>query len=77
MPGANGIQLARTIRQRFPLVRVVLISAYHLSARQLVLADCGAVGFVPKPFDLTELTGFLRSTLAAADPAGDFARGEG
>jgi CheY-like chemotaxis protein len=48
MPGTNGIQLARMIRERFPRARVVLISAYHLSERQLVLADCGAVGFVPK-----------------------------
>jgi DNA-binding response OmpR family regulator len=62
--GTNGIQLARLIRERFPCVRVVLMSAYHLSERQLVLADCGAVGFVPKPFDLTELAGFLRSKLA-------------
>ncbi|HEX3344868.1 MAG TPA: response regulator, partial [Polyangiaceae bacterium] len=52
MPGTNGIQLARLIRERFPHTAVVLTSAYHLSERQLVRADCGAVGFVPKPFDL-------------------------
>jgi DNA-binding NarL/FixJ family response regulator len=63
------------IRERFPQTRVVLTSAYHLSERQLVRADCGAVGFVPKPFDLTELARFLRDKLGAAvDPA---AMGEG
>ncbi len=51
MPGTNGIQLARLIRERHPQTRVVLMSAYHLSERQLLRADCGAVGFVPKPFD--------------------------
>ncbi len=70
MPGTNGIQLARSIRERHPHTRVVLTSAYHLSERQLVRADCGAVGFVPKPFDLTELARFLRSKLAAIDPTG-------
>jgi DNA-binding response OmpR family regulator len=70
MPGTNGIQLARMIRERFPCTRVVLMSAYHLSERQLVRADCGAVGFVPKPFDLTELARFLRDKLTAVDPAG-------
>jgi DNA-binding response OmpR family regulator len=65
MPGINGIQLARLIRERFPRARVVLTSAYHLSERQLVRADCGAVGFVPKPFDLTELARFLRDKLIA------------
>ena len=63
MPGTNGIQLAREMRARFPETRVVLTSAYHLSERQLLRADCGAAGFVPKPYDLTELAKFLRSKL--------------
>jgi CheY-like chemotaxis protein len=76
MPGTHGIDLARTIRERFPCARVVLISAYHLSERQLVLADCGAVGFVPKPFILSEVASFLRSKLAL-DPGGEVAGAEG
>jgi DNA-binding response OmpR family regulator len=77
MPGTNGIQLARIVRERHPHTRVVLTSAYHLSERQLVRADCGAVGFVPKPFDLTELARFLRAKLAVIDPTamGDGAAG--
>lgn len=67
MPGTNGMQLCRLIRERHPETRVVLTSAYHLSERQLLRADCGAVGFVPKPFDLTDLARFLRSKLVAAD----------
>jgi DNA-binding response OmpR family regulator len=63
MPGTNGIQLARLVRERYPQTRVVLTSAYHLSERQLVRADCGAVGFVPKPFDLSELARFLRTKM--------------
>src|SRR5438270_14016188 len=63
MPGTNGIQLARLVRERHPETRVVLMSAYHLSERQLVRADCGAVGFVPKPFDLIELARFLKGKL--------------
>jgi DNA-binding response OmpR family regulator len=63
LPGVNGIQLARVIRDSFPSLRVVLTSAYYLTERQLVRADCGAVGFVPKPFDLTELARFLRTKL--------------
>jgi DNA-binding response OmpR family regulator len=66
MPGTNGIQLARLIRAQYPHARVVLMSDYPVSERQLVLADCGAVGFVPKPFDLPELAVFLRGKLAAA-----------
>jgi DNA-binding NtrC family response regulator len=64
MPGVNGLELARSVRQKHPHVRVVLTSAYHLSERQLARADCGVVGFVPKPYELNELAAFLRSKLS-------------
>jgi DNA-binding response OmpR family regulator len=65
LPGTNGIQLARLAREQHPRLCVVLMSAYHLSEPQLLRADCGAVGFVPKPFDLTELARFLKGKLTA------------
>jgi DNA-binding response OmpR family regulator len=65
MPGLNGLELARQIRTLHPHVRIVLSSAYHLSARQVERADCGAVGFVPKPYKMSELCGFLRSKTKA------------
>src|SRR5262245_13276169 len=69
MPGLNGLELARQIRTTFPVVRVVLSSAYHLSARQVERADCGAVGFVPKPYKLAELCTFLRCNTRLYSPA--------
>jgi DNA-binding response OmpR family regulator len=73
LPGTNGMQLARLVRERHPETRVVLTSAYHLSERQLDRADCGAVGFVPKPFDLGELARFLRSKLEGPEDDRPFA----
>jgi len=61
MPGINGLDLARQLRSLFPQVKVVLTSAYHLSESQLRRAECGAVGFVPKPFEMSELVAFLRA----------------
>ena len=63
MPGTNGIELARQLRGMHPDTRVVLTSAYHLSERQLERADCGVVGFVPKPYALAELVDFIRAKL--------------
>jgi DNA-binding response OmpR family regulator len=63
MPGINGIELARKMRDLFPCTRVVLTSAYHLSETQVTRADCGVVGFVPKPYILAELACFLRAKL--------------
>src|SRR5579872_6127395 len=71
MPGTNGMQLCRMIREKHPETRVVLTSAYHLSERQLLRADCGAVGFVPKPFDLSDLARFLRTKLRNSDTSGE------
>jgi DNA-binding response OmpR family regulator len=69
MPGLNGLDLARQMRRLFPSVRVVLASAYHLSARQVERADCGAIGFVPKPYRLAELCSFLRAKTKTASPS--------
>ncbi|MFW5920729.1 MAG: response regulator [Polyangiales bacterium] len=66
MPGINGLDLARRLRFRHPGVRIVLTSAYHLSERQIERAGVGAVGFVPKPYQMDDLVAFLRDKLAAS-----------
>ncbi|MEM9072381.1 MAG: response regulator [Myxococcota bacterium] len=63
MPGINGLDLTRRLRTHRPDVRVVLTSAYHLSERQIERADVGAMGFLPKPYHLDDLVGFLRRKL--------------
>ena len=60
MPGINGLDLARQIGRLYPGIRVVLASAYHLSARQFERANCGACAFIPKPYSLPDLCRTLR-----------------
>ena len=66
IPGLNGLDLARSIRRTHPAMRIVLTSAYPLSQRHLERADCGAVGFVPKPYDMDEVSAYVRSKATAA-----------
>ena len=66
LPGVNGIEVARQMRRRQPATRVVLTSAYHLNEQQLRRADCGVIGFLPKPYALGELATFLRAKIASA-----------
>jgi CheY-like chemotaxis protein len=66
IPELNGLDLAREIRLSFPRTRIVLTSAYPLSQRQLERTECGAVGFVPKPYELDEVSRYLRSKLTIA-----------
>lgn len=62
--GTHGLELAREVRAAYPLTRVMLTSAYHLSARQLERVDCGVSGFIPKPYDVGEVVEFLRTKLS-------------
>lgn len=62
--GGNGLELARELKMAHPLMRVFLTSAYHLSERQLERADCGVSGFIPKPYDIGEVVGFLRQKVS-------------
>ena len=62
--GTNGLELAREIKLGHPDMRVLLTSAYYLSERQLERADCGVSGFIPKPYDVVEVVGFIRSKVS-------------
>lgn len=65
IPGTNGVELTRQIKRMYPNIRVFLSSAYHLSTRQMERADCGAAGFLPKPYKLAELGNEIRGKSAA------------
>ncbi|UQA58334.1 response regulator [Polyangium aurulentum] len=70
IPGLNGLDLARSIRRTRPSIVIVLTSAYPLSQRQLERTECGAIGFVPKPYDTDEVSAYVRSKATAAFAAG-------
>lgn len=69
LPGTTGLAFCRSVRACCPETKVVLTGAYHLSERQLVRADCGAAGFVPKPFGVHEFAQFLESKVPSAPPS--------
>ena len=59
MPGMNGIELTRIIRQKYPRTEVVLMSG-HLDCNQIslrtVFADAGRMPeILPKPFEPEKL----------------------
>lgn len=59
MPGVTGFQLARKIRESFPAIKTVLMSAFKVSATQLKRADTGVSGFLMKPCDIGDIQKFL------------------
>ena len=63
MPGMNGIEVTRTIRQQWPFVRVVALSAYDDARHVLDMMDAGAGAYVTKAEASTEVVYAIRAVL--------------
>jgi len=59
MPGMNGIELARALREILPHLRIVFITGHDRYARQAFAVH--ANGFISKPFDWEEISAELRN----------------
>ena len=66
MPGMDGIELQRRIRLKRPTLPVILISARDDAGIRQTAIDEGAVDFLYKPFDATELLKIVRSAVTKA-----------
>jgi DNA-binding response OmpR family regulator len=60
LPGIDGLETARRLRERLPGLQVFLMTAVHDADLAAGAADLGVVGFVLKPqADLDEVVGRL------------------
>ena len=55
MPGISGIHLLQQVKQAHPSVPVVLITGYGLERAARIAEECGADGFLGKPFHIEDL----------------------
>ena len=60
MPGMDGLQLLGEIKQRFPDLPVMMVTAYGDDERRRQAADFGAADFLAKPVDFEHLKAQLR-----------------
>ncbi len=51
MPGMDGIQVLRELRQRDPAGKVIMVSAVGLEAKVMEALKLGARNYILKPFD--------------------------
>jgi two-component system, response regulator, stage 0 sporulation protein F len=64
MPGLDGLELLRRLRERAPAVEVVLMTAYDDPPVLAAAARCGARGFLVKPLDLGNLRDLINQLIA-------------
>ena len=67
MPGIDGLILLGEIRQRFPDLPVIMVTAYGDDERRRRASDLGAFEFLTKPVDFDHLKAQLRRLSTAAD----------
>ena len=60
MPEMDGLQLLAEIKQRFPDLPVMMVTAYGDDERRMRAAEHGAAEFITKPVDFDELKAQLR-----------------
>ena len=66
MPGMDGLELLRQVKQRRPDLPVMMVTAYGDDERRRRAADHGAVEFITKPVDFDRLKQQLRQLPEAA-----------
>jgi two-component system nitrogen regulation response regulator GlnG len=64
-PDENGLDLLPRIRRLRPDLRVIVMSAQNTLLTAVKAAERGAFEYLPKPFDLNELTNVVELALAA------------
>src|SRR6201981_3344041 len=67
MPGMDGLQLLGEIKQRFPDLPVVMVTAYGDDERRRRAAEYGAADFLTKPVDFDRLKEQLRQLCTATN----------
>lgn len=66
MPGMDGLQLLGKIKQRFPHIPVMMVTAYGDDERRRRAEELGAAEFLAKPVDFDLLKAQLRKLHSAA-----------
>ena len=67
MPGMDGLQLLGEIKQRFPDLPVMMVTAYGDDERRRRAAEYGAADFLAKPVDFEHLKAQLRQLPGVPD----------
>ena len=67
MPGMDGLELLREVKQRRPDLPVMMVTAYGDDERRRLASELGAFEYLTKPVDFDQLKARLRQLPNAAD----------
>jgi len=71
MPGIDGLEVCRRLRQKGNSVPVLMLTARNEVEDRVAGLDAGADDYLPKPFALEELLARIRALLRRTTPGAD------
>ncbi len=71
MNGASGLELLQQVRQRFPQLPVIIMTAYSDLDSAVQAFQGGAFEYLPKPFDVDQALALIRRALEQSRAGGD------
>jgi two-component system nitrogen regulation response regulator GlnG len=63
MPGSSGLDFLQTLRQRHPLIPVIIMTAYSDLESAVSAFQGGAFEYLPKPFDINHALDLIRRAI--------------
>ena len=66
MPGQSGLDLLKVVKQRFPELPVIIMTAYSDLDSAVAAFQGGAFEYLPKPFDVDQAVDLVRRAVAQA-----------
>src|SRR5512135_1114050 len=64
MPGASGLELLQSVKQRHPGLPIIIMTAYSDLESAVAAFQGGAFEYLPKPFDVDQALELVRRALA-------------
>jgi len=64
MPGKNGLELLKLVKEQWPLTKAVMMTAYASTDTAVKAIRMGALDYIPKPFTPDELRSTVEKALA-------------
>jgi len=71
MPGASGLELLQNLKQRFPDLPVIIMTAYSDLESAVAAFQGGAFEYLPKPFDVDQAVELIRRALGESVHEGE------
>jgi len=66
MPGDSGLALLETVKERFPQIPVIIMTAYSDLDSAVAAFQGGAFEYLPKPFDVDHAVALIRRAMVQA-----------